>query len=212
MTRVTLMSESSPQHAFPPMQRTLSRSPTFCHHNLARSTPGAFRFSDHLTRHKFSMVKGSTKLCSEPRPIFGAGAESGVDFEPIEGDHTNGAPEVVMIIYGRWTYVKHNEQNINMCDKAINDVRDANNGMTRIMRRRQLYNKKEMKKKSTGCERGRGPYHEPTMILRTILPLSSLPRDRRLKAFAVSSSGIRCEISFSMFSSFPEVSNSIAAG
>lgn len=99
------------------------------------------------------MVKGSTKLCSEPRPIFGAGAGSGVDFEPIEGDRTNGAPEVVMIIYGRWTYVKHNEQNINMCDKAINDVRDANDGMTRIMRRRQLYNKKEMKKKSTGCER-----------------------------------------------------------
>jgi len=51
-----------------------------------------------------------------------------------------------MIIYGRWTYVKHNEQNINMCDKAINDVRDANDGMTRIMRGRQLYNKKEMKK------------------------------------------------------------------
>jgi hypothetical protein len=69
------------------------------------------------------MVKGSTKLCPEPRPMFGAGAGSGVDFEPREGDRTNGAPKVVMIIYGRWTYVKHNEQNINMCDKATGDKR-----------------------------------------------------------------------------------------
>lgn len=38
--------------------------------------------------------------------------------EPVEEDHTNGAQEVVMTIYGRWRYVKHNEQNINMCDKA----------------------------------------------------------------------------------------------
>lgn len=26
--------------------------------------------------------------------MLGAGAESGVDFEPIEGNHTNGVPEV----------------------------------------------------------------------------------------------------------------------
>jgi len=66
-----------------------------------------------------------------------------------------------MIIYGRWTYVKHNEQNINMCDKAINDVRDANDGMTRIMRGRQLYNKKEMKKSPQDVRRAVGLIMSP---------------------------------------------------
>ena len=63
--KATVMSESSPHYVFP-SSATLSRSPTFCHHNLARSTPGTFGFYDHLTRHEFSMEVGSTKLCSEP--------------------------------------------------------------------------------------------------------------------------------------------------
>lgn len=79
----------------------------------------------------------------------------------------------------------------------INDVLDANDGMTKIMRR-QLYSKKKVMEKVHRMEEA-GHHEEPTMILRTILPLSSLPRERRLNAFAVSSSGMRCDISFSTF-------------
>jgi len=63
--------------------------------------------------------------------MLGAGTKSGVNFEPMEGNYANGASEVVMMIYGGWRYVKHNEQNINMRDKptVINDVRDANDGL-----------------------------------------------------------------------------------
>jgi hypothetical protein len=55
--------------------------------------------------------------------MFGVYTTSGADFEPIERDHTNGALKVVMMVYVGWRYVKHNEQNINMCDKATSDKR-----------------------------------------------------------------------------------------
>jgi len=55
--------------------------------------------------------------------MLGAVTESGVYFEPMDGNYTDGTPEVVMMIYGGWKYVKHNEQNINMCDKATGDKR-----------------------------------------------------------------------------------------
>lgn len=59
-----------------------------------------------------------------------------------------------MMVYGRWGYVEHNEQSIKMYDKAtdweINDVRDASDGMTQIVRRRQLHNKKRRKSPQDG--------------------------------------------------------------
>jgi len=66
------------------------------------------------------MAEGSTKLCSEPHstPCLEPCTTSGADLETVEEDHTDGAREVAMTIYGRWGYVKHNEQNINTCDKV----------------------------------------------------------------------------------------------
>jgi len=55
--------------------------------------------------------------------MLGADAESGVDFEPIEEIIRMVFRRWVMMLYGGWRYVKHNEQNINMCDKPTGDKR-----------------------------------------------------------------------------------------
>ena len=112
------MSESSPHYVFPPVGPSVG-APHFAITIWPDLLPEPLGFMIILHVMKFQWQRVPPNSVQNPScSVLGACTTSGADSEPVEGDHTDGAPEVTMTIYGGWRYVKHNEQNINMCDKV----------------------------------------------------------------------------------------------